>query len=149
MHADARELPPDAAPKPPPKPPEELDEKWEADRLLQTSEMLDWLGDPDRMPDGRVYLTRDGHQCTLTAAVNLLETALARCIEAERTKGDPIGSPACWAVMLARQAHANLHGWEMDEAGVCKPFCLPCVTSCSRNSCSLASSQVGAAGTCK
>lgn len=74
--------------------------------------MLDWQSESDRMPGGRAYL----HHDTLDEARGLLEKALKRCIELKRTKGDPIGSPACWATLLAQQAHANLHGWEMDEA---------------------------------
>eukprot|EP00966_Prymnesium_polylepis_P236324 5465318-Prymnesium_polylepis.1 len=114
------ELPPYAEPRPPPEPPKPLDEAWVTDRLLQTQEMLDWLSDSDRMLGGHAYLTRGDHRDTHAVALCLLETALRACIKAKKTKRDPIGSPACWAVLLAQQAHANLHGWEMDEAGTCK-----------------------------
>ena len=43
------------------------------------------------------------------------------------TERAPIGSPACWAILLAQQAHAAVYGWEMDEAGACKqPVSLRC-----------------------
>mmetsp|Transcript_30771 Transcript_30771/g.90176 ORF Transcript_30771/g.90176 Transcript_30771/m.90176 type:complete len:396 (+) Transcript_30771:147-1334(+) len=117
MQMHAAELPPDADPRPPPEPPKLLDEAWVTDRRLQTEEMLDWLSDSHHMPGGHAYLTRDAHHDTHAAATTLLETALAACIKAKKTKRDAIGSPACWAVLLAQQAHANQHDWEMDEAG--------------------------------
>ena len=128
------ELPPVADPRVPFEPPEPLDEAWVTDRRLQTREMLDWLGDSDRMPDTSAYLTRDAHQDTHAAAMDLLETALTRCIELKKTKRDPIGSPACWAVLLAQQTHANLHQrWEMDTAaGECKQPRFACHPMVSR-----------------
>ena len=67
----------------------------------------------------RRYLMADSHQDTLEEAIRLLRVALKACIDNRQTVGAAIGSPALWAILLAQQAHANVHGWLMDEAGAC------------------------------
>ena len=106
--------------------PKWLDDKWLKDRLQQTAVLLSWLRDRGAMPNGIAYLLED----TYAKACELLVEAGAACIIgrelADRTI-DPTGSPACWAILLAQQAHATVHGWEMDEAGACKqPVSLRC-----------------------
>ena len=110
-------LPHCAAPRPPPPPPKELDEAWAGDRRWQVLNLLDWLSDKNRMPEGLAYLPKGGHKDTHAKAYELLTKALASCLRSGTTEKHPIGSPATWAVLLAQQAHALRHGWEMDAAG--------------------------------
>ena len=99
-------------PSEPRKPLKPLDRAWVDDRSRQTLEMFDWLRK-------RRYLMADSHQDTHEEAIRLLSVALKACIDNGQTVGDAIGSPALWAILLAQQAHANVHGWLMDEAGAC------------------------------
>ena len=110
-------LPPCAAPRPRPPPPMELDEAWAGDRRWQVQHMLDWLSDKNRMPEGLPYLPKGGHTDTHAKAYELLTKALESCLRAGTTEKHPIGWPVVWAILLAQQAHAALHRWEMDAAG--------------------------------
>ena len=112
-------LPPFAAPRPPPPPPKVLDLAWADDRRRQVQHMLDLLSDKNRMPEGLAYLRKVGHKDTHPKAYDLLEKVLASCLGSDTTEKHHIGSPATMAVLLAQQAHALQHGWEMDAAGTC------------------------------
>ena len=68
LQMEQLELPPKAPPKPPAEPPKPLDEAWVGKRRTRTMEMLDWLCDPDIMPNGKAYLTSGTHHDTLEVA---------------------------------------------------------------------------------
>ena len=74
--------------------------------------------DPDRMPDGHAYL----NEATYSRALALLEQAAGSLLRpgSKKTTRDHIGSPACWAILLAQQAHYLEHGWEMSPDAACK-----------------------------
>jgi hypothetical protein len=86
-------------------------------------EFLDWMRDKDRMPGGRAYLNDATYSRAVTlleqAATLLLVQAAASYTGRKKTTRDPIGSPACWAILLAQQAHTEEHGWEMSDAAAC------------------------------
>jgi hypothetical protein len=110
---------PDNPMRPPPDPPKPLDQTWVDDRWRQTLEMFVWLCDHVGGPKGVPYLMANAHQGTHKEAIRLLVVALKACTDTGKMRDDAIGSPALWAILLAQQAHANEHGWEMDEAGAC------------------------------
>ena len=95
-----------------------LDEVWLAKRVPLVTEILDWMSNPDRMPGGRAYL----NEATYARALDLLTKAAASLLRpiSKKTTDDPIGSPACWAILLAQQAHFLEHGWEMSDDDACK-----------------------------
>ena len=84
---------------------------WVANRVHLVTEMFDWMFDPDRMPGGHAYL----NDATYSRAVTLLVQAAASLLRTKKTTRDHIGSPACWAILLAQQAHYLVHGWEMSD----------------------------------
>ena len=95
-----------------------LDEVWVANRVPLVKEILDWLCEPDRMPGGHAYL----NEATYSRALDLLAKAAASLLRtgSKKTTRDHIGSPACWAILLAQQAHYLEHGWEMSPDAACK-----------------------------
>ena len=85
-----------------------------ADRLHQTGQFLDWLVD-GLLKDGVKFLSGTHGEDTHAKAVDLLEHALKYCKVGSKTKADAIGSPVLWAILLAQQAHALQHGWEVTD----------------------------------
>ena len=95
-----------------------LNKVWVDNRVHLVMELFDWMCDPTRMPDGRAYL----YEATYSRAVTLLEQAAGSLLRpiSKKTTDDPIGSPACWTILLAQQAHYMEHGWEMSDDDACK-----------------------------
>jgi hypothetical protein len=106
------QLPPIAQPRPPPPSLEKLGEEWVADRRHQTSQFLDWMAD-GLLPGGVTFLSQAHGENTRLKARELLEKAVNSSMG--ETKDKPIGSPALWAILLAQQAHALQHGWEVAD----------------------------------
>ena len=105
--------------RPPPRPPEKLSKEWVADRLHQTSKLLDWMAD-GLLPDGVKFLSGAHGEDTRAKAQELLEKALRSC--ADETDEEPTGNPVLWAILLTQQAHAlqysaggELLAWEVAE----------------------------------
>ena len=106
------QLPPIAEPRPPPPKPKKLSEKWMADRLNQTRQFFDWMTDGS-LPGGVRFLSRAHGEDTRATAQELLEKAVGSC--RYEMDDNAIGSPVLWAILLAQQAHALQHGWEVTE----------------------------------
>ena len=107
------QLPPIAEPRPPPPPPEKLDEQWKVDRLHHVGRLLDWMAG-DSLRGGVKFLSRAHGEDTRAKAQELLEKAVRDSL-GETKNPSTIGSPALWAILLAQQAHALQHGWEVTE----------------------------------
>ena len=106
------QLPPIAEPRPPPPPPEKLSENWMVDRLHHVGQLLDWMAG-DSLRGSVKFLSRAHGEDTRAKAQELLEKAVSSSMG--ETKDKPIGSPALWAILLAQQAHALQHGWEVAD----------------------------------
>ena len=106
------QLPPIAEPRPPPPPPEKLSKKWMADRLHQTDQFLTWMADGS-LRGGVRFLSRAHGEDTRAKAQELLEKAVNSSMG--ETKDKPIGSPVLWSILLAQQARALQHGWEVAD----------------------------------
>lgn len=83
-----------------------------AERHHHTVQLLEWQTDGS-LRDGVKYLSKGHDEDTFSKAKELLEKALKTCGPAghRKTKADPIGSAAVWAILLAQQAYALQHGW--------------------------------------
>jgi hypothetical protein len=106
------QLPPAAPQRPETPPPKTLDEKWMADRLHQTRHFFDWMADGS-LPGGVKFLSKAHGEDTRTKAQELLEKAVCSC--AGKMDNEKAGSPVLWAILLAQQAHALQHRWEVAD----------------------------------
>ena len=102
------QLPPLAPPRSPPPAPEKLGIEWALNRLHQVAHFFDQMTDGS-LPGGIKFLSQAHGEDTRAKADELLKKAVRNCMG--ETNHTLIGNSALWAILLAPQAHALLHGW--------------------------------------